>query len=306
MSVIIFDGPEKAGKSTIIDAVRTEFSRLGYNVGYRHWGQISPDDRVYSESLKLDTSDYSSITLWDRGWPSEFVYGTLLNRDRRMVDNPWLGEWLHGRAVQANGLRVMVLGPSASTMASIHTEDDLPVSTQSEKDLYEIYAERFGWLKIHNSHTAASLEQSVDKIVHEYLGAIAENNKVFNGRVEPAAYCGAWNASTVFVGDKKSAKVIPGGWLPFTSRMTTAYGMILGDRAFGFGWTNAHDCPPAFLKGKTLIACGVVAQSWANNYVKEAHKVISIPHPSYLFRFKNEGTDEKIELIKSIFANLEP
>src|SRR3989304_2111146 len=105
MSVIVFDGPEKAGKSTIIEALRqyAKSTKFFDRVYVRHWGPVSPDDRVYAHELSQDSTCFNELVIWDRCWPSEYVYGNLLGRSRRGTGDPWLLEWLHGRAVQSNG-----------------------------------------------------------------------------------------------------------------------------------------------------------------------------------------------------------
>jgi hypothetical protein len=224
------------------------------------------------------------------------------NADHRMVNDPWLGEWLHGRAVQADGLRVMVLGPDPKTHVNKRDKSDWPVDPSVERDLYRAYAKMFGWFIVDNVHSMMSLDRSVKLIMDEYLHTPVSP-------VLPPYYCGPTNADVIFVGEKRSNKPIPGGWLPFTSRMTTILGRLMADKAFMCGWVNAHDCPPAALRNaKTLVACGEKAQLWVKNYVKGdnniSQRVIEIPHPSYLFRYNNEATAKKRENVEQIISKL--
>ena len=106
MSIFVFDGPEKAGKSTLIDA----FVKQAYPSGkftLHRWGPVAPDDRVYAPVLRDDLVVKRSPAIWDRSWVSEHVYASLLGRDRRLRGDPWLGEWLHGRAVYTDGIGII-------------------------------------------------------------------------------------------------------------------------------------------------------------------------------------------------------
>lgn len=305
MSVIVFDGPEKAGKTTLIDSVKSRFEESGFSVQYRHWGLISPDDRVYSQVLAEDSKDVRTLYLWDRCWPSEWVYGQLgFHTDHRMTNDPWIGEWLHGRAVQANGMRVMVLGPGADIMRPKRDAADMKVKVEDEIRLYDEYATRFGWYKIYNKHNEEALSMWTDALILQFLQI---TNLVIT---TPPHYCGPVGARVVFVGEARGERnIVPGSWLPFTSRMTMMLGRLLGDKAFRCGWTNAHDCPPAAVAdAEVIVTCGDKARLWVENYVRypggQSHKIITIPHPSYLFRFNSDRIQKQRESVTQIMTEL--
>lgn len=295
MSVIIIDGPEKAGKTTTIAALKKALSK-NFSVEIVKWGPVKPDDRVYSDLLKEHSATIHHVAIWDRGWPSEYVYGKLLGRkDHRMSEDPWLGAWLHDRAVQANGLRVMMLGPSIEKLSKLRDNSDLEVSPEKEVELYREYAMRFGWKILEGyKHSKTDLQSNVLSIIQD-LNAIYAS---IQNQPVPPNWAGPQDAEVVVVGNTLSDKPVPGGWLPFTSRMTTMFARSLGDKAIKLAWTNVRDCNPAYLRDrKVIISCGNVSHLWIRNYVanKETNqKILYIPHPSYLFRFKNEKTDHEI------------
>lgn len=66
--IIVIEGPEKAGKTTL-----TKFLIAKKPMEIRHWGPVDPDDRVYTEQLIKDVESDNWI-IWDRCWPSEHVY----------------------------------------------------------------------------------------------------------------------------------------------------------------------------------------------------------------------------------------
>lgn len=293
---IIIDGPEKAGKTTTIKELAKRIGR-SHDVEVLKWGPVKPDDRVYSGMLQTYASTRDAVAIWDRGWPSEYVYGKLLRRkDHRMTDDPWLGAWLHDRAVQANGIRVMLLGPSAEEMYALRDGSDLQVDPENEVQLYEEYAKRFGWFVYKGfRHDKEGLSLVVDSIMEKFVHAFPTQTQPL-----PPSWSGPQDATVVIVGNTLSEKTIPGGWLPFTSRMTTMFGRIFGDDAIKYAWTNVRDCSPAYLRNrKVIIACGNVAHTWIRNYVydkeNEYQKIAYVPHPSYLFRFKNDKTEQEIK-----------
>lgn len=283
MAILIVDGPEKAGKSTIIDAVARRCQQLGFTVGVRRWGQVDPDDRVYSPCLQEDARrPANDLMVWDRSWASEHVYGKLLGRDRRLVDDPWLGEWIHSRAVQTVGMRVMLLGPSVGALRELRDDSDLPVNPAEERALFDLYARRFGWTTFSNAHSLDAAERIANIIT---LTAVGLARNTIAG---PPTYCGPSNAPVIFVGERRNeggGVTIPGSWLPFGSRLTSLVGRQLGDFAMRCGWTNASDCPPLAVRRATvLVALGKRAEMWCSYHVGHRNVVWSY-HPAYAFRY---------------------
>lgn len=306
MPVIAIDGNEKAGKTTIILSLLHKFNEMGVRSERVHWGPVSPDDREYSYLLKQHTTDYSKVWVWDRCWVSEYVYGNLLHRDHRGAEDPWLLEWLHGRAVQLGGSRVMILGPDPDELARLRDESDLAVDPASEQLLYKKYAQRFGWTVINNQHNKESLDASVNAILSDFM---SKDKYVMMGMVPPK-YAGDPEAVVAVVGEALSSETILGGWLPFTSNFTTRFGREFGDDAFNVLWTNAADCDARLLSNrKIVITCGKIAGEWymdTRKEVVEGQKVVNIPHPSYLYRYNNPKVRGQLESVRQVLQALKP
>ena len=305
MPVIVIDGPEKAGKTTLIRSLSSEFERMGVFCSRVHWGHIIPDDRAYTNKLIADCTNMNKISIWDRGWPSEYVYGKLTGRDHRMTHDPWIGEWLHGRAVQVSGLRVIFTGPHHSELSNLRDSSDMFVPPKLEQKLYIEYGKRFGWTIIQNNHTDESLRESVSKIIVSFF------SRQFNSKEWlPPRWAGPPESKIVVIGETLSKKVIPGGWLPFTSPLTTRLGREFGDDALKVSWTNMDSCSPSQLRAKeTVITCGKVVNDWyAHNREKgvKPQKIINIPHPSYLFRFNNERVRQQLMSVRQVLSALKP
>lgn len=140
MSLLLVEGPEKAGKSTLIRLIKD----LEPGVVVRKWYQ----PRSYGEYYDALQQDLElPLVIWDRGWPSDAVYSKLMpTTPRRFQANAdWaedrLGKPLHGR-----GLKVILLGPDPETLLKRRTEDDLPVNPRLEQLTYLWYARRYNYL----------------------------------------------------------------------------------------------------------------------------------------------------------------
>lgn len=274
MTVIVLEGPEKSGKSTLA----AELARRGARI--RKWGPLDDEkwaaDLAYSEVLAADTAS-PDIVVWDRSWASEAVYGALLNRDRRLAQDPWLGEWLYGRAVPT---RIMLGGPDPAILRAARTPDDLPVDPGVEQAAFLAYARQYDWIVVHGRHPVESLADAV-------LAQHAADSVDWH----PTTYAGRPRAGVVVLGERRSpTPSIPGGWLPFTSTYTTKYGRVLGPNAMRVGWTNAYDEPTAIIEhARVIIACGQQAHAWIKEELSyyaefQTTTLIRVPSPSALYQ----------------------
>lgn len=269
MAVIVIDGPEKAGKSTLAAKLQT----LGCKV--RHWGPV-PEHYVYASPLVADCAS-EDIWIWDRGWASEHVYGILLARDRVLARDPWYGEWIFSRGVLTNGVLAMQLGPGAATLKKRRDSDDLPVGPWAERAAFEAYAYTYGWDVFEGNPDDQLAQFLYNKVVDKMEGA---------GTMHLPVYAGPAFAPVVFVGEARNPGDPWDGQFPFGSPMTTMYGRILGMNANKCGWTNT-DADPAWLRRRpVVVACGQRAAQWcARNNIR--HRLV--PHPSWLYRFRRHG-----------------
>lgn len=280
--LIIFDGPEKSGKTTIINAVYRALHNNRENCIIEKWGPIFPDDRVYLPYIKA-VANSDDFVLWDRGWPSESIYATLLGRPgRRLANDPWLGEWLYGRAC---AMKVMVL-PVIELSKARRDSTDLPVDVRTECTAYGKYANDFQWYKAYNLFTTECLEAIVEDLVRNLMKCKAP--KIPYPRV-----VGPGDAKVLFIGERRPTDVkYPGSWLPFTSPLTMMYGRILGTKAFQFAWTNVEDIPiQEVMKYELVVACGARAYNWVSE-IRRPKKLIGLPNPVWLYRYNTADQQE--------------
>lgn len=292
MTIIVIDGPEKSGKTTL-----ARYIEDAHGARYRHWGPVVSEVE-YLKPLKEDIES-GDLVVWDRSWVSEAVYGQLLDRNCKLRHDPWWGEWAFGRAIKAAGTGVILCGPSLEHLRSARTPDDHPVDPLLEVEAYRKYAHEFGWSCIHNSHAPGAVERLGDLLVRQ-----AEFNA--NGD-QPPIYCGPRRAMTVVVGEARNHQsTVAGGWLPFTSPYTTRFGRLFGNKAFEIGWTNSISGSwRAVADAAVVVACGKIAYECAVKYSKG--EIIEVPHPSYIYRWNQpalrEATETKVkDLLKDLYS----
>lgn len=294
-SIIYLDGPEKAGKSTLARYLADHF---GWKV--RHWGPV-PGDHVYAKQLAEDIASNDNW-VWDRGWAAEHVYARLLNRDRRLRDDPWLGEWLHGRAVETVGARAILLGPSTQVLRDLRDRTDLAVDPGQERHLYRNYGLRFGYFVYNNRHDDRTLEYMAAQ-----LDAQARDRHGHGLR--PPAWAGPPDATVVFLGERRNGPPMwdQGRWLPFASRLTEQYGRLLNGAAiYHAAWTNTEDAKEndkiqrRLVSARLLVACGREAQEYARRELGRDF-IVDVPHPAWLYRwaYASDARRDTEALLKS-------
>lgn len=258
---IYVDGPEKAGKTTLVN-------RLVERHGFirRHWSK--GPDAIYAKPLAedLEAVAQGARIIWDRGWAAESVYSRLLNRPSRVAHDPWLAEWLHGRAAQAAGLRLMMLGPSARALRGLREADDLPVSPWEERRAFANYGRLFGYHTIANSHTPGYL----DNLEKEVLQKAADIAKQGGRAATPAEWCGRPDAEILVIGDDiREPDWEDGRWLPFS--WDTTLPRQLGTRAVtDTGWMlGAALASSDVLKKQAALPAVLVATTPEARYLAE-------------------------------------
>lgn len=295
MPIIVLDGPEKAGKSTLAAAVAAEPWR-GLPVQVRHWGRLDPHnyyaDRVYLAALRSDCA-YRGLVVWDRSWLSGSVYGQLLDRRDRLRDDPWLGEWLYGRAVLAGGQRVCLLGPDAATLEAARSADDLPVSAVEERELYRQMADRAGWTVLENPR---DLEHAA-----KWAAVLRARADLQWPGLRPPLYAGPLSPRVLVVGEAHSRQWTADNWLPFASCYTTRWARSLGWRALEVGWTNAAADPEEqVVAASTVVACGTAATEYCLRLRQEGVHDFADPATLYRWGQNRRSVRDELERLASV------
>lgn len=280
--MITVSGPEKAGKTTLLTEVQNRLTFGGQMVFTRHWSKIDTDlDYLVALKSDIERVKRGEWVLWDRSWVCEHVYSKLLERGGRFADDPWLAQWLYGRAVDAIGTQAILLPWSILQNEQRRDATDLPVDATEEVNAYSDYA-RMAYIPVlFNGYRDEDLSANASFLIRranlQWSAALAA----------PPQYAGRPDAKVIVVGEQRNEKsTLPGSWLPFTSPFTTAFARSLGSVAFQAGWTNAAEINPAVLRkeGRSFITCGKISTIFVSRYVN-SQRSIEIPHPAYLYRW---------------------
>jgi hypothetical protein len=259
--IIVVDGPEKAGKSTLIAGVSTALGVLGYDVIVRKWGPLKTDDREYSPALKDDTEDHRHVVIWDRSWVSEHVYANLLERPRRLAKNSFLGEFLHRRALFGQGFGV-ILAPIASEMAEKYRDStDLDVDPVQERTMFMKYSLQYKWMGLFNDYTEESLKKNVNKIVMK-----ATKNSQSRHNQQQITVTPCIGSEIVFMGNQLGDPQFAGGWLPFTSERLIKFAEMFGESALAASWANSDSIDARTINAHRFI---VTVGKYAEEKLKE-------------------------------------
>lgn len=152
----MIDGPEKAGKSTLVEALCL---RRAY---VRKWtGPAVPDDNEYLVPLQIDAKS-QRVVVWDRGWASEVVYGQLLKQPRRLAGDWQTAELLYGRMAE---IAIMLLGPDVETLKRLRDNTDLPIDPAIERQAFARYGQLAGWIVLENEHTPTYIATLADSLM---------------------------------------------------------------------------------------------------------------------------------------------
>ena len=316
MTIVAISGPESAGKTTLAK----ELESIGYI--YRHWGPIAHDS-VYLDAL-IEDSHPDKKCVWDRSWCCECVYGNLLpnstdparNSPRgmsRLRHDPWLGEWLYGRAVN----KMALLGPNIEHLRNTRDETDLPCDPADEQDAYDNYGSAHGWKVIHNIHNDRHATQTIVNGIERDMRERQRLQNLFRPVQDPSIANAApveegiprwWlsgvgnpNGTVLIVADKPSSNggSQSGRHLPLTSFMTTKLARSLGRLAFEPIWTNASALTQMSVANvidliaqvNVIICLGDNSQDFFSKLFAEKlfadrrKPVIGLIHPSALYRW---------------------
>jgi thymidylate kinase len=142
MPLVIFEGPEAAGKTTLIDALE---ERWGSNFQFRGWG---PREswleycQPLFEDIKACRADPKLLIIWSRSWLSRAVYNSLLAQGQS-VPNTVLKELDH-IVVREGGLLLLIVSPinvlltrRLERLSQPDSKPDHPLDP--EKELSEFY-----------------------------------------------------------------------------------------------------------------------------------------------------------------------
>jgi len=150
--VLVFDGPEKAGKTTLCRRLQQHLrdnTDIQY-VDYLHWtGRADPDESIYRERLDIHLGvDADYLSIWDRSWASEHIYGRLLKQNRNLANTLLEPYWA---LEHDNLLKYILLGPSVDQLERKRDSTDLLIPVNTERYYFAIFGQlNYEWEVIQN------------------------------------------------------------------------------------------------------------------------------------------------------------
>jgi len=288
--IIVIDGPNKAGKTTLENNVVKELQCIGYSAYIRHWGPLQTDDREYALPL-IEDSRNNDIVIWDRSWASEHVYAKLLDRDRRMKDNPFIGEFLHRRAIFGQGMSFILVPSISDGAVSRVDESDLGVDPIKERQLFIDYAVKFKWFGILNHYTEESLvknTKTVIKFITTRIGGVIRDQRHIVIPPIPR--------SAIFIGNQTIDPPMIGGWLPFTSTRLFNFASLFGQYALAASWADTNYITAKMLEDyKYVIVTDNSSETRVLELIGLDHRIINLRVPVDGGKYSPSQRDEKIK-----------
>ena len=174
MPLVIFDGPEAAGKSTLIDALMLEW---GTESRLRSWGP-KKSWLQYCQSLFEDLEDCEEneqlLVVWSRSWCSRAVYNKLLSQGQSVP--PEVTKELENIVVRSGGLLYLVTSPVSVLLerriARIERGDekaDHQLDVHKELHEFQFYVRARKWSTLPGN-------SDVDQIVRTIIHALVQRN----------------------------------------------------------------------------------------------------------------------------------
>ena len=149
MPILIFDGPEKAGKSTLIRKLVGQRQENDPDVEIVDWGPVSSVFDYFTPLANaFVASDQGKWIIWDRSWASEFVYNQMTGRRE---NEPHVFDFLEQMCDRRGVTRYMILPPSEVLIErreEAQDETDLKVDPAQERYHFDSYATIHRWTKV--------------------------------------------------------------------------------------------------------------------------------------------------------------
>lgn len=296
MNLIIVEGPDGSGKTTLCRRLRERFySPLA--ASYRHHPPYLQIDRIapiYLESIL--PKFHAEFMVMDRSWLSEPIY-TAAMRDGDPRVRKWERRMLERVALTRGAIVINCLPPyeeAKRNWAKSPTE-----YVEGEERYRQVYN---GYSRLNsNTHLLVfNYDYTMDPEARRLIEEIESSEEVPDTTPEKVPGIGHWYPGyvTLLVGDRTGGSD-PGYGLPFISWSGCSpwLARLLDEgnvREAELFWINhrdqrGHPIDAGFLQDLApdrVIALGWRAEQWCrNNY---DHKIVSVPHPQYWRRFRKD------------------
>lgn len=173
MTVLVIDGPEGVGKTTLIGEIQLQLAPWKAT-RVREWGPIESWTE-YLSPLAMDLANDQTLTIWQRGWPSEVVYNELLGRGRD-IDEMAIRKKLENGYTRTRAYFVMLFAPEDVLQARREERvrrgetDDLDVDVKAERDRFIQYGVEHGWTAFDGSANTRNNATTIIRDMRRIIG----------------------------------------------------------------------------------------------------------------------------------------
>jgi hypothetical protein len=295
--LIIVEGPDGAGKTTLVTELGLAAWREGYGSVLVNPKRAPRQDTLVEYAVGLDfyRPDGRRVLILDRSWLSEDVYGPLWRDGGGLhpTVRTYLNAWAHARGALL--VRLDVDDEELERRLAARGDDD--VAPEDAK----VYAARYREQAI--EWPGHRLNPTVDQVI----GRATERQQDAAHLAGVRSYVGARHPDLVFLGDAKSPSVASAGF-------TTCFPPTVGSAArevlwpaiteltpngndFGVLNANEEDIAGAYeaLGSPVVICLGREAEKAAASGGVPVRG--TVPHPQYIKRFHYARRREYLELL---------
>lgn len=296
MTCIIVEGPDGAGKTTLIEALRAKqrWSGVDHHGAYLDETAIA---RHYLASLYAALVKPKRLQLMDRSWIAEPIYGAVMRGGLNRIQ-PYQLRMLNRVAMGVSTVVVLCLPPFEACEAAWkdRLEREYPQRAEQLRMIYDGYSNWFEMVKTRNegapvilydytryTDARARIEQTIAEVI---------DNSLNLGPGIGACPGPVYGDQTLLIGDEVSEH--GHARLPFVSMTRSGCSAWLADQLDKWDvhegqlyWVNQAELHPDDFHGtldqfKRIVALGGNAAAWCE---QEGFEHIVVPHPQYWKRF---------------------
>lgn len=295
MAMLIFEGADGAGKTTLINALKEQVPNA-IVASHGPYPDLS-SNQLFEQYFDLMVAHQQKSLIFDRSWLSEGIYGSVIRKNCRLDDSQL--RMLERACLGMPCTWVFCEAPSRIQFQNWQTSDqyvESPVLFNEIRDRYRQAKALFN----HTAHKVISYNYAEDK-QEEMLSMLVWALQLEN----PGPGAGNFQSRTILIlGDQVNSKAGVPGW-PFISKSRQGCSHWLAQQLehdnieeSELYWVNVNDPKskwPADHKPKWLeklaprkvIALGDRAKEILYHYDWDV-PVYAIPHPQYHKRFNSK------------------
>jgi hypothetical protein len=303
VSLLIVEGPDGAGKTTLISYLRKQTNRWPWTNVIHHGAYVGETSgtiaRHYLRSCYSALLRPDRLTIMDRSWLAEPVYGAACRGGENRV-LPFQRRALERVALGAGAVVVLVL-PSFEACRKVwagRLEREYLKKVDQLAEVYNGYSHAVdGW---QSTLPVFLFDREIDD-PGEFASHLQE---AFVGSDHDDRFLGAphFRAPWLLIGDR----AIEHNRLPFVSLGRGGCSAWLADQLEAAGiserklaWTNQHELDDAWLRHanwyRGVIALGRRAKEWCETHGVDATYVV---HPQHWKRFHHDTPYPLINILK--------